>query len=152
MTEQIFNTRIIHKHDIESNWEKALGFIPKTGELIVYDIDEKNLLPRIKIGDGKKAVNELPFITIKIDSSLSIEGAAADAQVTGNILKAIIELVNEKQDKAISSPNEPENAIDGQFWIDTNEDNIETKKIYEQSTVPSGSKDGDFWIDTSDLN
>ena len=31
--------RIINKHDIEVNWEKATGFIPKKAELIVYDVE-----------------------------------------------------------------------------------------------------------------
>jgi hypothetical protein len=29
MAEKEFNTRIVHKHDIQANWEKAVGFIPK---------------------------------------------------------------------------------------------------------------------------
>lgn len=61
MSEQIFNTRIIHKHDIEENWNKAVNFIPKQGELIIYDIDENYEYPRIKIGDGVQTINALPF-------------------------------------------------------------------------------------------
>lgn len=62
MNEQIFNTRIIHKHDTEANWSKATNFIPKQGELIVYDIDSEHNYSRIKIGDGVKTVINLPFI------------------------------------------------------------------------------------------
>mgnify|MGYP004629050933 CR=1 FL=1 len=40
-------TRIIHKHDTEENWKKATNFIPKQGELIVYDIDSNTEI-RIK--------------------------------------------------------------------------------------------------------
>jgi len=29
MDEKMFNTRIIHKHDTQANWEKAVNFIPK---------------------------------------------------------------------------------------------------------------------------
>ena len=29
--------RIIHMHDIETNWNQIPEFIPKCGELIVYD-------------------------------------------------------------------------------------------------------------------
>ena len=61
MSEKIFNTRIIHKHDTEANWKKATNFIPKQGELIVYDIDENYNYERIKIGDGVNTVNELPI-------------------------------------------------------------------------------------------
>lgn len=57
------NRRIINKHDIEANWEKAKNFTPLAGELIVYDRDEKYDHERFKIGDGVTNVNELPFAT-----------------------------------------------------------------------------------------
>ena len=53
--------RIIHKHDIEENWDKATGFIPKQGEIIVYDIDENYNYERFKIGDGNTSIINLPF-------------------------------------------------------------------------------------------
>ena len=61
MNEKMFNTRIIHKHDIEANWNKAVNFIPMQGEIIVYDIDETYNYERVKIGDGITKVNSLPF-------------------------------------------------------------------------------------------
>ena len=61
MAEKIFNSRLIHKHDIESNWLKAVNFTPKQGEIIVYDIDDNYNYERFKIGDGITLVNSLPF-------------------------------------------------------------------------------------------
>ena len=61
MSEQIFNTRIVHKHDTEANWNKAVNFIPKAGELIVYDTDENYNYTRTKVGDGISNINALPF-------------------------------------------------------------------------------------------
>ena len=55
------NIRIQNKHDVETNWEKAVNFIPKVGELIVYDPDETHTYSRFKIGDGVTSVNSLPF-------------------------------------------------------------------------------------------
>lgn len=55
------NTRIQQKHDIEANWIKAVNFIPKVGEIIVYDIDDSYNYERMKIGDGETNVNDLPF-------------------------------------------------------------------------------------------
>ena len=55
------NIRIVHKHDIEENWLKATNFIPKQGELIIYDIDTEHNYERMKIGDGNTLVNDLPF-------------------------------------------------------------------------------------------
>lgn len=59
--EKQMNGRIIHKHDIEVNWLKATGFIPKQGELIIYDVDENYSYQRYKIGDGITTVSKLPF-------------------------------------------------------------------------------------------
>lgn len=62
MAEKTLKTRIIHKHDIESNWSKATGFVPKQGELIVYDKDSNYDYERVKVGDGATNVNSLPFV------------------------------------------------------------------------------------------
>lgn len=58
MIEQNIKTRLQLKIDTSENWEKATGFIPKKGEPIVYQ-DEAGIL--LKIGDGARVVNELPF-------------------------------------------------------------------------------------------
>jgi hypothetical protein len=66
------NARIVHKHDLEKNWDNASNFIPKQGELIIYDrefsIDDLPLTrselityERFKIGDGSTLVGKLPF-------------------------------------------------------------------------------------------
>ena len=61
--EKNINSRIQHKHDIEANWLKASNFIPKIGEIIIYDPDENYPFSRVKIGDGNTNVNNLPLIT-----------------------------------------------------------------------------------------
>ena len=69
-------TRIMLKHDYEANWKDAAHFTPFPGEIIVYDADidaptsPKNLrgtheLPRLKMGDGKTLINDLPFLLEK---------------------------------------------------------------------------------------
>lgn len=65
MADKKINTRIIHKHDIEENWLKAINFIPQKGEIIVYDIDGSYTYSRIKIGDGVTPVNNLPYVANK---------------------------------------------------------------------------------------
>lgn len=62
VTEQVLKTRIIHKHDTEEHWNLATNFVPKKGELIVYDIDDTYNYERIKMGDGSTLVSDLPFI------------------------------------------------------------------------------------------
>lgn len=61
MTEKQILSRIIQKHDIETNWNKAANFVPMRGELIVYDIDANYDYERLKIGDGATSVVDLPF-------------------------------------------------------------------------------------------
>ena len=61
MTEKNIKSRITHKHDTEANWQLAVNFIPKQGEIIVYDVDENYSYSRFKIGDGILNVNDLPF-------------------------------------------------------------------------------------------
>ena len=59
-------TRIIHTHDIEANWDLCETFIPKEGELIVYDADETVAYSRFKIGDGVTPVTMLSFQTDEV--------------------------------------------------------------------------------------
>ena len=80
------NGRIINKHDIEVNWNKASTFIPEQGEIIIYDIDENYNFERFKIGDGITNVINLPFTNIELDTTLLVEGKAADAKAVGDAL------------------------------------------------------------------
>ena len=63
MAEKTLKTRIINKHDTEANWNKATSFVPKAGEVIIYEADSTHSYPRIKVGDGTTAVTSLPFST-----------------------------------------------------------------------------------------
>ena len=74
MAEKNIKTRIIHKHDTEENWNKATNFIPKQGELIVYDNDSIYDYERFKIGDGITNVNDLPFATYKSIPEMDTNG------------------------------------------------------------------------------
>jgi len=77
------NARIIHKHDTQANWEKAVNFIPLDGELIAYDVDDAHPTPRIKIGDGVTNVNSLPFATnvILYGSSYPTNSQGSDGDI-----------------------------------------------------------------------
>ena len=61
-------TRIQLKSDTEANWNKAgpkdgsNGFVPLSGELIVYTADATHPFCRLKVGDGVTNVVNLPFI------------------------------------------------------------------------------------------
>lgn len=47
------------KREKETDWAKAINFIPKDREIIVYDCQDGEI--KFKIGDGKTKVNDLPF-------------------------------------------------------------------------------------------
>jgi hypothetical protein len=70
MSNNTIKTRIQNKHDTAANWHKATKFVPYLGEPIVFEPvlgEVFNNLPfsptsRLKIGDGKTLVNNLPFV------------------------------------------------------------------------------------------
>lgn len=66
MGENTIKSRIQLKNDTEANWKKAINFVPKQGEVIIYNVDESNDAPRMKIGDGVQNVNDLPFVEKKL--------------------------------------------------------------------------------------
>lgn len=65
MSEKKMNARILHKHDTEVHWNRAAGFIPREGELIIYDVDESYSQPRFKVGNGETVAKDLPFATVE---------------------------------------------------------------------------------------
>ena len=82
MSEKLLKTRIIHKHDTEKRWNNKGSFIPKQGEIIVYDRDEQYSYERMKIGDGITSISELPFVTHLSQSEL--DNAIQNSLKSGN--------------------------------------------------------------------
>lgn len=63
--------RISQLHNTEVEWLKLTTWVPAAGEIIVYDPDTNYNYARIKIGDGKKILKNLPFlIDANIDAYL----------------------------------------------------------------------------------
>lgn len=100
MSEKTLNTRIIHKHDVESNWSKAGNFIPKQGEIIVYDIDSTHNYERFKIGDGKTLVSALPFADNAVKSDITAHNNSETAH--SDIRTSISELETLVGDESVS--------------------------------------------------
>ena len=59
---ETIKTRIQLKNDTEENWNKAINFKPKKGEVIIYSTDGTHPFSRLKVGDGNTTVVNLPFI------------------------------------------------------------------------------------------
>ncbi len=59
--------RISQLHKTEAEWNKLTTFIPISGEVIIFDADKTYNYARVKIGDGKTKLKDLPFF---IDSAI----------------------------------------------------------------------------------
>ena len=107
MSEKILKGRLVQKHDVAKNWAKATSFIPKQGEVIIYDKDETFNYERIKIGDGETRVNALPFI----DDALRAEILAKINTEVGVKVGEVETLLNEHvADETLHITSEERNA------------------------------------------
>ena len=148
MAEKTLNTRIQQKHDSQTNWDKATNFIPKDGEIIIYDADEKNSIARIKIGDGENFINSLPFITVQIDPSLTVEGAAADAKTTGDAIIGLGEALGEGLANVVTQEQLGEALapiVEGMGEIGVQIEGRQSKAILS-ATQPTNWQNGDIWL------
>ena len=84
--EKQIRARQQQKHDIEANWITAgeNGFIPKAGEIIIYDVDETHDKPRLKIGDGVNNVTALEFLGANAIVDLPIVLGEGENSLIGN--------------------------------------------------------------------
>lgn len=82
-TERTLKTRVVLKHDTEESWNKATTFIPKKGEVIIYDPDSNYSYSRQKIGDGTKTVVNLPFFEKVVTGPVGPTGATGPVGPTG---------------------------------------------------------------------
>lgn len=72
-----YNLKSIPFHGTATEWEDRASYIPKNGEIIIYEADENNENVRIKIGDGVTTVGALEFVVAPgegIDPTLTIPG------------------------------------------------------------------------------
>lgn len=145
MAEKNFKARIVHKHDLESNWLKS-ALIPKQGEIVVYDVEidaEGNTLTlpdgrteaytyeRFKIGDGIKNVNDLLFADDALKDSLEIEIGAVDDKI--DAVSALVgdTSVSDQISTAIASSQADWNQND-----ETASDYIKNRLVYKKPAYP----------------
>lgn len=75
MATNTIKTRIQLKCDTEANWNKSVlvseggvekttgtSFVPRKGEVIIYEADDTHPFSRLKVGDGETNVVKLPFL------------------------------------------------------------------------------------------
>lgn len=57
-----YNLKSISFHATEAEWTANMStYVPKQAEIVVFDIDDEHNYERIKVGDGKTSVLNLPF-------------------------------------------------------------------------------------------
>lgn len=79
MSEKLIQTRIVHKHAQEADWDDA-SLVPLQSELLIYDSDDNHNFPRFKLGDGTSLAKDLPFLlTNPVFVGTNDEYKAADA-------------------------------------------------------------------------
>ena len=86
MAENTIKGRLIMKHGSSTDWVSASSFIPKQGELIIYDTGDATLPSQFKIGDGTRTVGALPFANI---SQAATGGSSLPVYWTGSGFTAI---------------------------------------------------------------
>jgi hypothetical protein len=70
----------------EAEWSKLdLKFTPLPGELVVYAPENPLKSPRIKIGDGKHTLHELPFVIEATVTALLEKYQRSEELDAGNI-------------------------------------------------------------------
>ena len=114
--EKTIKGRLVQKHDIEAHWNLATNFIPKQGELIIYDIDDNYDYERIKIGDGVSYVTDLPFIldnlkdvkiphlnadNITVSGTLKVKGETIFDKIVNRVVDGAVIVLN---GSTVSSP------------------------------------------------
>ena len=109
-TEKKINSRIQQKHDVAANWAKATNFVPKKGEIIIYDAEysasgEETQAVRFKIGDGSKTVNNLPFAVIDYGSDIETleQKVANNSTAIGALQENTVPKTRKINNKALSS-------------------------------------------------
>lgn len=88
MAQKIVNTRIINKHDTKANWDKAVNFKPKAGEIIIYDD-----LNKIKIGDGETLVSDLDFVEQDLSNYVTTSTLTSTISATVSSINKTIDIL-----------------------------------------------------------
>lgn len=100
----VINAKILIERDTTANWNGLTGFIPKSGEMILYtDYKTKDgqVYPGIKIGDGLAYLIDLPFLSDEIAEDL--QSHISDS--TSHVSSSDREFWNSKLNAHVSGDN-----------------------------------------------
>ena len=112
MANKTIKTRIINKHDTSANWSKAVNFIPKKGEIIIYDD-----LRKIKVGDGTTLVSSLPFVEQNLSNYVTESELTSTISETVSTLSKSIGLVEDEITSHTSNTSNPHKVTKSQIGL-----------------------------------
>lgn len=135
-----YNIKSIPFHATEVEW-LAIDYVPKAGEMIIYDSDEKCNYPRFKTGDGVSQVRLLPFSLATIsETQVYINSQIGSA---GHLKRVILDIGEEL-------PSVEEASVDT-IYMKLSPGGLLTDDVYEEYMVINGSweKIGNTRVDLS---
>lgn len=136
-----YNIKSVPFHATEAEW-LAIDYVPKVGEMIIYDSDEKCNYPRFKTGDGVSQVRLLPFSLATIgETQVYINSQIGSA---GHLKRVILDIGEEL-------PSVEEASADT-IYMKLSPGGLLTDDVYEEYMVINGSweKIGNTRVDLSD--
>ena len=112
VSSKTIKTRIVNKHDTSANWSKAVNFIPKKGEIIIYDD-----LRKIKVGDGATKVSSLPFVEQDLSNYVTDSELSSTISETVSTLSKSIGLVEDEITSHTSNTSNPHSVTKSQIGL-----------------------------------
>lgn len=136
-----YNVKSTPFHATEAEW-LTINYIPKSGEIIVYDSDDKYSYPRFKTGDGVSQVRLLPFSLATISETQVYINSQIDS--AGHLKRVILDIGEEL-------PSVEEASVDT-IYMKLSPGGLLTDDVYEEYMVINGSweKIGNTRVDLSD--
>ena len=125
-------TRIINKHDTETNWALATNFKPLKGEVIVYEVDSNHAYPRFKVGDGVTLLSALPYSTDVLTSYVTETELASALNETTSAINKNIATIDDEVATHVAATNNPHQVTKTQIGLS----NVDNVKQYSASNPP----------------
>lgn len=79
------NARLSLLHKTEAEWSKLSSWRPEAGEFVIYDPDENFSYARIKVGDGKRTLQELDYFIVSATKDVLSEHRYSEIIDSGRI-------------------------------------------------------------------
>lgn len=138
---------IAHRNDIAENWGKAINFIPKKGEIIIYNA-EGDTPTKFKVGDGVRSVVDLPFVSTN-ENGIVVDDALSDTSANPVQNKVIYQKLSTKANSSSLSSKAEKTVVDG---LVTDVETIQTDLADLKGSLDGKASQDDLDALTQDVN